>query len=83
MVALCQITKDDHDLLSSRAKDKLIAEELKTFEDAVHLYPKNEIVDTRNNEVLRKGYQHLILVNLLFKSILILTLNIKHILILF
>ena len=54
--SLGQITKDDCELLSSQVKGNLSAEELKTFENGVHLYPKNEIVDRRNNEVLRWRY---------------------------
>ena len=40
-VALGEITEDDYKLLSSRTKDNLSQDEIKSFENAIHLYPTN------------------------------------------
>ena len=57
-VALGEITEDDYKLLSSRTKDNLSQDEIKSFENAIHLYPTNELVDERNNDVLRLETNH-------------------------
>ena len=57
-VALGEITEDDYKLLSSRANDNLSQDEIKSFKNAIHSYPTNELVDKRNNDVLRLETNH-------------------------
>ena len=52
-VAVAGTTNEDCELLSTRIKVNLSCKELSQFDNAVHLFPTNELVDRHNNMVLR------------------------------